>query len=120
MLNSSDGQQHEIWLVPAKLNSIRFINDPQSTEGETSEAARAAGGKWSANVLIDEKTSAKTGTDNERYNALAIRINLNITSLTAWEELFLSHCPSYVFSYQSSTIHKKIDVYSCHPLLSTG
>lgn len=38
ILKSPDGQQHKVWVVPAKLSSIRFFNYLQSVEGEFSGA----------------------------------------------------------------------------------
>lgn len=59
MLNGSDGQEHKVWLVPSKFNSMTFINDPRSVEGEVYGGASAAGDGKSANIILMERHHLK-------------------------------------------------------------
>lgn len=99
-----DEHQCEVWLVHAKFNFMRFINDPWSVEGEVSGAASTAGEGMSANFIFDEKESAKIRTDYWRYNAVFTRPEGYITD---GDELFIECGPSYIYPHWSSTIQRE-------------
>lgn len=103
-LMRSEAGHHNIRLDLASLNYMRFMNDLQSVEGEDSGASSTAGEIRSTNNIFGEKASSKTRTDYRRDNEVTIRTNRNIS---AGEELFVFHGPSYVFLYRIRTVYRK-------------